>query len=466
MKSVALLAGVAFAASVHAADENKDLDLIPQSPTPLAEAPAAPAVSSHAKLRLYVEDAASFASLRDGLLVPPPPPPPPRWENRLFADARAEWTPRPDTTLVYSGRLNLLAAEDLGWFSRGNVNHDLRELYASFEPQTRDYIDIGRINVKSGVALGFNPTDFFKARAVVDPLTADPRALREDRLGTLMVGGQHLGEKASVSVAYAPRVTDPAPVAVDPDRFFDPLFGRTNGTNRVLVKASALLADGVNPEALLFWEDGRYKAGLNFTETIGQAVVVYAEWSGGKRLGIIDEALAFGRRTGTIPPAAPDVITQGGEESFKSQAAIGASYTTETKITVNLEYHYNGAGFSRADWDRWFALGEGRPGTSPVNGELWYVRAYAADRQEPLAQHSVFLRLDWVDFLVPKLELSGFVSADARDGSTLMQVQADYAASDHWSFGLLATGTTGGRRSNFGSLQQESRVLVRATRYF
>jgi len=54
--------------------------------------------------------------------------------------------------------------------------------YASWEPLDRTYLDLGRINLKSGVALGFNPTDFFKTRAVVEPLSADPSVLREDRL--------------------------------------------------------------------------------------------------------------------------------------------------------------------------------------------------------------------------------------------------------------------------------------------
>jgi hypothetical protein len=74
--------------------------------------------------------------------------------------------------------------------------------------------------------------------------------------------------------------------------------------------------------------------------------------------------------------------------------------------------------------------------------------------------------MDWVDFLVPKLELTGFALADARDGSTLLQLSADYARSDYWSFGVLATATAGGKRSNFGSLPQASSILLKATRYF
>jgi len=444
------------------AGEDDDLGLLPQS-SPTAVPRSAPTAATS---RLFVENAATFSSVRGGLLVPAPPPFTPRWEERLLADARIEWPVATNAHMTYSGRLNLMVQDGLGFPNRGNVTNDLRELYASVEPRDRTYVDAGRINLKSGVALGFNPTDFFKARAVIDPLTSDPSALREDRLGSAMVRAQRVGEASSIMVAYAPKVTDPAAIASDPDRGFNPLWGRTNGTERWLVKASAQLGDGVNPEVLAFHENGRWKFGANIAESVGQKSVVYLEWSGGKRLGIADEAFAFGRTTGTIPSGAPIPITQGGDERFRNQVAVGASYTNESKVTFNLEYHYNGAGFSRSDWGRWFSAGEGEPNSSPVARELWYVRAYASDRQEPIQRHTVFLRADWVDAFVPKLDLTGFVLADARDGSTLWQAEANYAKTDLWSFGVLAGGTTGGRRSNFGSLPRGGSVVVKATRYF
>lgn len=458
------LAALGIASAAMAADEDKDLDLIPR--TPSAPEPAVAAQAAGRGARVYIEDALIFNTLRNDLLVPAPPPLAPRWEDRLLGDVRAEWSLGPDALVAYSGRLSVVARDGLGFPNRGNVTNDLRELHLSIEPRPNDYLDLGRINVKSGVALGFNPTDFFKARAVVDPLTADPSVLRENRLGTLMVRGQHLGDGGSISLVYAPKVTNAASIGDDPGRRFNPLFGRTNASDRWLLKASARLHDDFNPEFLLYRGNGRTQIGANLTQSIGQSTVAYVEWAGGRRPGIIDEALAFGRQTGTIPATAPDVIDQGGQEQFRNQVAIGASYTTENKITFNLEYHYNETGFSRADWSRWFAAGEGRSASSPTVRQLWFIREYAAEGQEPLQQHGVFLRADWVDFLVPKLELTGFVLADAGDGSTSLQLEADYARNDLWSFGLLVAGTIGGRRSNFGSLPGAATMLFKVTRYF
>jgi hypothetical protein len=47
-----------------------------------------------------------------------------------------------------------------------------------------------------------------------------------------------------------------------------------------------------------------------------------------------------------------------------------------------------------------------------------------------------------------------------------MQLEADYARTDLWTLGVLAGGTTGGRRSNFGSLPRATSILFEATRYF
>ena len=148
-------------------DENKDLDLIPAA----AQAPAAPSAQASAPTRatskIFLENAFTQSWLR-GAPVPVSPPQPPAWQERLLFDVRKEWHLGRDIGLSYSGRLNLRDQQGLDFPSHENVINDLREAYATWEPRERLFIDAGRINLKSGVALGFNPTDFFKTRAVVD----------------------------------------------------------------------------------------------------------------------------------------------------------------------------------------------------------------------------------------------------------------------------------------------------------
>jgi len=67
------------------------------------------------------------------------------------------------------------------------------------------------------------------------------------------------------------------------------------------------------------------------------------------------------------PDDAPDPLPPGGAKRFRNEASVGASYTVAAKITFNLEYHYNEAGFSRRDWRRWFDAG-GSAAAAPASG--------------------------------------------------------------------------------------------------
>jgi len=447
--------------------ENQDLELIPpQAQAAHTGSETLPAARG-ASQRLYLENAFTVNSRRDDLLVPVPPPPPYDWQERLFLDVRQQWSLSSRVQLSFSGRLNLRDENDISVPDHENVINDLREVYLSAEPLTRTYLDIGRINLKSGVALGYNPTDYFKTRAVVEPLSADPTVLREDRLGTLMVRGERIWELASVTLAYAPPVQHASPIYTNLDLpSFDPMLDRTNAVSRVLLKGTASITHEFSPELLLYREGSDTRFGANLTEPIGQRSVVYLEWSGGRRASVITEALRFGRETGTLPAAAPPLLPGAAGESFQNELALGASYTAGTSVTFNLEYHGNTAGFSAADWNTWFALGRGRSVHDPVALELWYLRDYTLDQQELTGRHGLFLRADWVDAFVPKLELTGLLDADLHDNSQLLQLSADYYLADKWTVGGLIIGYLGTRQSDFGSLPLAGSVLLKVARYF
>ena len=456
---VAALLGAGALLSANAAAADDELDRIPQATQPPPTSP------SNANDIFYLQNDVISTARRSDLLVAFPPPQPARWEERLFGDARVDWALNKDLSFVYSGRLNLRAEDGLDIPSHENIRHDLREAYLAWKVDGETFLDIGRINVKSGVALGFNPTDFFKTRAVVEPLSADPSVLREDRLGTLMLYGQHLWENASLTVVAAPKVTDPSAVYLNTNLpSFNPMFDRTNANTRFLAKGSANLFDDFSPEVLVFSDDGHWSYGANLTRGLGQQVVAYAEWAGGDGLDLADQALQYGKDTGTIPFAAPSPLPSDTNRYFRNDAAVGFSYTTESKITFNLEYHYHQAGFSDADWTHWF--GAGRLNNPQLDAELWYIRGYAADQQQPTARQEAFLRADWVDAFVEDLEITAFINMDLRDSSSFGQVTADYYLSREWTLGALATGSFGGKRSDYGSLPTAGSFLIRVSRYF
>jgi hypothetical protein len=465
-RSLALAFMVAAAAAARA-DENFDLDLIPPASQQEAPPAAQTAPAGTTTGRLYLEETASAFSLRGGLPVRFPGPAPADWEERLFLDAREQWQLVPDLSAIYSGRLNLRAEDRLPIPSHENVRNDFREGYLTWQPVQGTFIDAGRFNEKDGVSAGYNPTDFFKTHAVIEPLSLDPAVLREDRLGTAMLRVGEVAETGSLTAIFAPQFERPSPIFNDQNLpSFDPTFGRTNAHDRLLVKGSANLSPDFAPEFLLYREGAATRGGFNLTEPVGRKIVAYLEWSGGDGQNLAAEALQYGRATGAIAEAAPAAIPVPAQASFRNKATLGASYATESNVTFNFEYHYDGAGFSHQDWRNWFNTGTARANVAGVAGELWYIRDYALDVQEPMGRQSIFARFDWVDAIVPNLEITGFVSMDLYDGSSLAQVSADYYLSNAWTVGAIAAADLGSRRTDFGSLPQAESLILKLARDF
>ena len=451
------LASLRAPAALAQSQPDDELGRIPSESAPASPPPG----SAKVHHRAFLESATELELLRSALHVPIAAPSPPALEQRLFLDSRVEWTPLSGFSLTYSGRPELRAADHIPFPTHENIRFDARELFASWRPLEGIFLDAGRINFKSGVGLGFNPTDFFRTRAVVEPLSVDPSALREDRLGTMMVRGQFVWHGGAVTAAYAPKLTSPSRLYQDTTLpSIDPMLDRTNAHNRLLLKSNFELGEDLSPEVLLYDEDGSFRVGANLTRTFGKQLVAYAEWAGGSQSSLTSEALSYGALTGSLPAiAAPASSTT----SFQQDLSAGFSYATESRLTFWVEYHLHQAGFSRQDWQSWFAEGAARPALAPL---LWYVRGHALEQQVPLSKHNLFLRADWTDAFLFNFELTAFANVDLYDGSTLGQLTASYAVTNLWTIALLGSANFGSRRSEFGSLPSASSVLLTIRRYF
>lgn len=448
--------------SLAAAAEDDELDRIPSA----VMAPQAPQpVTPPSKLsgRLSLDDAVTGSIGRENLVVPSPGGSADGWENRSSLDGFGSWRFDPRLTATVSDRLDLEEQQFSGAPSKRVFLNDFREGYLAWEPWPRLYAEAGRINLRNGVALGFNPVDFFKTRTGIDLSSADPSTVRNNRLGTVMARVQYLWDAGAVMVAAAPRLESPSPLATSQTDGFNGRFDRTNGDNRYLLSASANLGD-LSPQALVEHEAGQTRYGFDLSHAIGQSVVVYAEWAGGEQGSVAERAVAFGQDTGTLPIGAPVLQGAAPGNAFRNDLAAGGSWTSASAFTVNLEYHYHQAGYTRQDWRNAFLLGGMQPST--IGAEFWYVREYANAQEEPMSRGQWFLRLDQTDAFIRNLELSGFAFVNAGDGSVFGQLSATYDWTRHWSFAAYASGTPGSSRSEYGSLPQAAAVAVQVIRYF
>ncbi len=454
-----LLALTLLLASPAGANENTDLDMIPTDIVK-ADAPAAATVPPKGKLAL--ENAAALAALRAPLVVPPPGRPPPRWSNRTSLDLRWQADLARTLTLTFSDRLDLYARDGTEFGQGRTAANTLREAYATWEPSPRTYIEAGRINLRNGVALGFNPTDFFRTGTAVDQATADPSALRENRLGTVMLRTQHIADRGALSLAYAPKLSDPTRIGQGATAPLDPHIDRTNATDRVLATLHADIGS-IAPELLVFRENNRTRLGGTVTAPIGQQIVAYAEWSGGPEQRLAAAAITYGIRTGTLPANTPILPATSATTPFSNDLAIGFSWTGGSNITLNAEYLLHQAGFTRTDWRRWYSLGHASP---QLAGLMWYQRAFASDQQTPAARQQIFLRATWPDAIARDIDLTALTFVSLDDGSGLAQLTATWNIDRQWSASAILASTFGPPRSAYGSLKAAASATAQVLRYF
>lgn len=355
-----------------------------------------------------------------------------RYEShRASIDGRIDATLAPGVRAVFSDRLDLRHSNRPG--IEGDVN-TVREAYLSWAPTDHQVIDLGRVNVRHGSAYGYNPTDWFKEGAVRSIVSLDPAVLRENRQGTVVLQGQQLWSVGSLTAAYSPNLADkPNPGT------FSLNVGATNPHHRWLLVGSTKFSDRLNAEVLLYGgQHTREQLGLNLSGLVGDATVLFGEFSVGKGPSLIAKALKLGA-----------------DSAYRSRAAVGVTYTTTFNLSLTAEAEYNEAGPTRRQWH---AL----PGSYPL-GQLSLLETSQTLQDLP-ARSAGFVYALWKDALVRHLDLSAFVRRENETRSRVQWLEARY----HWEqVDLVAQWQqfSGSRQSIFGSVPQ-SRTIELAVRFY
>jgi hypothetical protein len=438
--------------------DDSDLDRLPQG---VLDTPAEPASNSAAvATTLYLEEAPEYQTNRRDLLVSLPGSNGPEFINRSFADGHGGWQWGQSLKVLYSARFDYTTGDP----SRDSFSYDLRELFMSWslDSQRRWFIDLGRVDVRNGVAYAFNPTDFFRTQSVVDEVSQDPSVRRENRLGTLMVRGQYFLGGSTLTAIYAPKLyKEPLALTTVPS-WSDPQLRRTNADNRVELSASVDFGHDLSPQAVLYHSGHGWSYGVNMARGFGTQTTAYVEWSATQRSSLVTEAMQYGVRTGTFGDAVPPIPTDP-TEHLDHDLATGVSYTTRSNVNFIAEYDFHQAGFSKSDWRRWFAVG--MAGNPFLDAELWYLRDYASVQQEPISRQSLFLRIAKDNWLIPNLSASALALVDLTGSSGLGQADMSYRVSTRLQLELTFQTALGGRRSDFGSLPVSNAYLFNVRVY-
>ena len=404
-----LLAGSALAQS----PEDAALLLADQAP---------PEVQRASDWQVFIEAAAGSARLQNGSTID---------LQRLSLDVQFDKVFAPGWRAVFANRL------DMSWRSepvRQNGINTLKEAYLSWQTKDDQLFDLGRINARLGVATGYNPTDYFRTGANRSIVSADPASLKKNRLGSVMLRSQMLWTGGSLTAAYSPKLaSQPNPAALNPD------LGATNNRDRWLLAASHQYSEGFNPQVLLFGEEQRSpQLGVNLSTLVNDATVAYAEWSGGRSPSLL-------------------LQSQGRDDdsAFRNRVATGLTWTTPDKLSLTVEYQYNGAGLRDAEWT---AL----PRTAPAAYGRY--RGFVQTMQDMPTRQALFFYGSWQDVALNHLDLNAMLRVNLADHSRQSWLEARY----HWDRAEVALQwqlNNGDAVSEFGAASQR-RTVQAVLRYF
>jgi hypothetical protein len=365
---------------------------------------------------------------------------------RAALDYRKEWSLSREWRAGLSDRFDVVRALDGGSPSELNREvNSLREAWASRrfgEGESSYFVDAGRINVRNGVASGYNPTDFFKTNAVRFATSFDPSDLRFDRLGTVMVRAQAVTPSGAWTVAVAPRLSSR-------DSFDDSTFAlgleRTNRQHELYAKWAPQFSQRVSVDGLIFARNTEQpQLGLNGSWLASDAVIVNAEWAGGR----------------VVPLVGPSEPTPA--RDWRNRTAVNVTWTTPLGLELTAEYQYAADALSSEAWREW--RNADNAAAQPALARMASTRANA---REPLVRSNWFMRAAWQDaFGVRGVDGSAFVQINGYDSSATWQLKVTWRLDQQWSL----TGQMGGNRGNpgteFGSIPVRSYAAVYLTDSF
>jgi len=325
-------------------------------------------------------------------------------------------------------------------FSQANASgyHTIntwKEGYIAWQPVPQASVELGRVNVRQGVATGYNPTDWFRKGAVRATPSVAPDSLRQNRQGSVIVRGQWLWDGATAFALFSPDLGgSPSQAPFSPD------LAATNGTNRYMTGVSAPLTERVQGQFLLQGgADQSPQSGLNLSVLATDSVTTHVEWAGGRGRTQLNEAFGL----------APDT-------AFHQRLSVGGTWTSENKVSATLEYQYNSAAPNSSQWQQFWRL--------PLQARMRYSQ-YLANAQDLATRSSAFLFVNWRDAMVPRLDLSTMARLDLVDHSSMYWLELRYRLT-RWDIALQWQRNVGPQASTYGSLNQQQSLMLLADLYF
>ncbi len=342
------------------------------------------------------------------------------WQSRLALDSRfSQASDDGSVHLRWNARIDRFDSGIAAGADNGGTVMSWKELYGGYRWNDSWLTEFGRINQKNGVARGFNPTDFFATAAVRAQISQQPAVLREQRLGSLMLRQQWLGDAQSLTFLFSPKLSSAAD-----DATLAPDWARTNSADRWQLSAEQQLWQGWTLGVLAYQaQDQARQHGLNLSGALNERWLYHLE---------------VARGTQSRWPAGTN---------SSSRVATGFSYSLTIPLTLTLEWQFDEAGLSRKAWQQlqhqpaaWLQYVQQRQGQLPTRQTL----LFQAQSQQWSAG------FDW----------SALWLHDLQDNSDMLLTELTWIKPEY-DMVLQWQWAPGPRHSHFGGVSSQLQLLLR-----
>ncbi len=336
-----------------------------------------------------------------------------------------------------------------------DVSINLKELYYKGEISPTNLVELGRMNVKEGVARGFNPTDFFKGSTSLT-LSTDPKEIKDNRLGSVMMQNTLFFDDFTFKAIISPKISVDEDGVWGSKKDYGLHLDETNYETRQslylayngLKDVSASLLVHHNKDA------DEESLGVNLSY-VKNSWIFYTE--GSVKEGKNDVTKSIERLN--LSPSVQNALAS--EKETVQKAVLGVNYTYDN-ISTNFEYIFNRAGLDSSEWNSWFDLAKSN---AQMAGQLGAIRGDIASKEEIMSRDSLFVFSRMTDILT-NVDGSLMMWINPYDKSTLSQIGVEYALKDDVQTNIYLRNYQGANDTEYGSFADNYQILIEGEYYF
>jgi len=362
------------------------------------------------------------------------------WKNRFYAGINLDLM-RQDTRFISKFRPTLLSDDN-----KTVLRTIIDDLYIDQGITDKFFLTVGKRNIRDGVALGTNPTDFLGEGKEVD-FTKREEERRIEREGNYLVGLDAFYKNVAWTAIFAPRIKH-----------------WQKEEDRVLLKANYFLESVDVDMSLHYFNADISGIGFNVSHTANDNLVLYTEAA--FRQGSDKKKV---RLISTGSPNSYAISNMDDKEIF-AHIATGGHYTFQNGINIICEYIYNGDGYNQRDWDEFkeFVVYSGdqfKKGLFLNSITTNLLEANQIIKFGQMRKNYLFTRVSNPS-IFNKIDGSLVLFINLDDSSFIVNPSLDYKINQDSTLGLSSNIFAGNKTKEFGMMHWDKDVTLIYKHYF